>query len=57
MKSISGKDLARVLERYGWVLLRIHGSHPIYGKEGSIVRLTVPIHPISPSKPACLRIC
>jgi predicted RNA binding protein YcfA (HicA-like mRNA interferase family) len=28
----------------GWLLLRIAGSHHIYGKEGSIVRLSVPIH-------------
>lgn len=44
MKSISGRDLARALEREGWALLRIHGSHHIYGKAGSIVRLSVPIH-------------
>jgi len=33
-----------VLEQHGWRLLRIQGSHHIYGKEGSIVRLSVPIH-------------
>lgn len=44
MKSISGKDLARVVERHGWQLLRVHGSHHIYGKPGSIVRLSIPIH-------------
>lgn len=44
MKAISGKELARLLERNGWVLLRIPGSHHIYGKQGSIVRISVPIH-------------
>ncbi|HZF10527.1 MAG TPA: type II toxin-antitoxin system HicA family toxin [Thermoanaerobaculia bacterium] len=44
MKSLSGKDLAKVLEQRGWVLRRIHGSHHIYMKEGSEVRLSVPIH-------------
>ena len=44
MKSVSGKDIARVLERHGWTLLRIHGSHHIYGKSGSVVRLSIPIH-------------
>jgi predicted RNA binding protein YcfA (HicA-like mRNA interferase family) len=44
MKSISGKDLARVVERHGWQLLRVHGSHHIYGEPGSIVRLSIPIH-------------
>ncbi len=42
MKNLSGKELARVLERHGWRLLRAQGSHYIYGKEGSIVRLPVP---------------
>ena len=44
MKSVTGKELAKALERHGWELLRITGSHHIYGKSGSIVRLSVPIH-------------
>jgi predicted RNA binding protein YcfA (HicA-like mRNA interferase family) len=44
MKAISGKELIRILERNGWALLRVHGSHHIYGKPGSIVRLSVPVH-------------
>ncbi len=44
MKAISGKDFTTVLERYGWSLLRIKGSHHIYGKAGSEVRISVPIH-------------
>jgi len=44
MKSVSGKQLARALERHGWVCMRIQGSHHIYAKAGSIVRLSVPIH-------------
>ncbi|MBN1569174.1 MAG: type II toxin-antitoxin system HicA family toxin [Acidobacteria bacterium] len=44
MKSLSGKELAKVLERHGWKLLRVQGSHHIYGKTGSVVRLSVPIH-------------
>jgi predicted RNA binding protein YcfA (HicA-like mRNA interferase family) len=44
MKSLSGKDLARLVERHGWQLLRIHGSHHIYGKSGSVVRLSIPLH-------------
>jgi predicted RNA binding protein YcfA (HicA-like mRNA interferase family) len=44
MKPVSGKELAKVFERHGWKLLRVHGSHRIYGKAGSIVRLSVPIH-------------
>ncbi|HLG14188.1 MAG TPA: type II toxin-antitoxin system HicA family toxin [Blastocatellia bacterium] len=44
MKSVSGVEFAKVLERHGWVLLRVQGSHHIYGKQGSNVRLSVPIH-------------
>jgi predicted RNA binding protein YcfA (HicA-like mRNA interferase family) len=50
MKSISGKDFARLIERHGWTLLRIHGSDHIYGKPGSNVRLLVPIHGNQPLK-------
>jgi len=44
MKSISGKKMAKVLERHGWKLLRIQGSHHIYGKKNSEIRISVPIH-------------
>lgn len=50
MKNLSGKELVRVLERHGWQLLRTQGSHRIYGKDGSIVRLSVPIHGNQPLK-------
>lgn len=44
MRAISGKDFCRVLEQNGWVLLRISGSHHIYGKASVNARLSVPIH-------------
>jgi predicted RNA binding protein YcfA (HicA-like mRNA interferase family) len=44
MKSVSGREFARIIERRGWTLLRISGSHHIYGNSGSIVRLSIPIH-------------
>ncbi len=43
MKSVSGKEFAKVLERHGRSLSRIQGSHHIYRKSGSDVRLSVPI--------------
>ena len=55
MKTVSGKELARVLERNGWILLRVHGSHHIYGKSGSVVRLSVPIHANKPLKQGLLK--
>ncbi len=55
MKQVSGKDLAKAVERAGWVLLRVTGSHHIYGKEGSVVRLSIPIHANKPLKLGLLR--
>ncbi len=54
MRSVSGRELARDVEREGWALLRVHGSHHIYGKEGSVVRLSVPIHGDHPLKTGLL---
>jgi predicted RNA binding protein YcfA (HicA-like mRNA interferase family) len=50
MKSVTGKDLRRVLERNDWELVRIRGKHHIYGKQGSNVRLSIPIHGNAPLK-------
>ena len=55
MKSINGKDLIRAIEKRGWFLLRISGSHHIYGKAGSIVRLSVPLHGSKPLKAGLAR--
>lgn len=53
--SVSGRELARALERNGWSLLRIQGSHHIYGKSGSNLRLSVPIHGSKPLKIGLLK--
>ena len=50
MKPVSGKKFGKILEQRGWVLLRIQGSHHIYGKAGSEVRLSVPVHKNQPLK-------
>lgn len=54
MKSLSGRELAKLLEQRGWRLLRVQGSFHIYGKEGSPalrrIRLSVPIHGNQPLK-------
>ena len=44
MKSISGKKFAKLLERNGWILLRVNGSHHSYGKSGNVQRISVPVH-------------
>ncbi len=55
MKAISGKDFARIVERHGWTLLRVNGSHHIYGKLGVVARLSIPIHANRPLKTGLLR--
>jgi predicted RNA binding protein YcfA (HicA-like mRNA interferase family) len=55
MKSISGKEFAKVLERHGWSLLRVQGSHHIYGKPQNDVRISIPIHKNQTLKTGLLR--
>jgi predicted RNA binding protein YcfA (HicA-like mRNA interferase family) len=44
MKVISGKRMCQILEEKGWSLARVTGSHHIYIRPGSNLRITVPIH-------------
>lgn len=50
MTPVSGKRFARAAERRGWTLLRIAGSHHIYGKAGEVARLSIPVHGNAPLK-------
>jgi predicted RNA binding protein YcfA (HicA-like mRNA interferase family) len=54
MKSVSGREFAKAVEKHGWVLLRVQGSHHIYGREDSVVRLSVPVHGNQPLKTGLL---
>ncbi|MCA1564059.1 MAG: type II toxin-antitoxin system HicA family toxin [Acidobacteria bacterium] len=55
MKSVSGKEFAKLLEHHGWSLLRVQGSHHVYGKAGSNTRLSIPIHGNQTLKTGLLR--
>ncbi|HLC16479.1 MAG TPA: type II toxin-antitoxin system HicA family toxin [Thermodesulfovibrionia bacterium] len=44
MKNISGKELCKLLEKNGWKLQRIKGSHHIYTHVNKEEILTVPVH-------------
>ena len=55
MKSISGKEFAKILEKKGWILRRISGSHHIYVKEGVAIRISIPIHGNKPLKIGLLK--
>jgi predicted RNA binding protein YcfA (HicA-like mRNA interferase family) len=50
VKGVSGKAFAKAVERQGWTLLRIAGSHHIFGKSGEVARLSIPIHGNQPLK-------
>jgi predicted RNA binding protein YcfA (HicA-like mRNA interferase family) len=44
MKSISGKQLCKIVEQKGWVLRRITGSHYIYENIEVDQILSIPVH-------------
>ena len=44
MKAVSGKHLCRAVERKGWSLDRISGSHHIYSKGKDDPSLSIPVH-------------
>jgi predicted RNA binding protein YcfA (HicA-like mRNA interferase family) len=54
VRAVSGKQFVRMLERNGWTLLRVNGSHHIYGKAGHEARLSVPVHGNAPLKTGLL---
>jgi predicted RNA binding protein YcfA (HicA-like mRNA interferase family) len=55
VKSVSGKDFARLLEKKGWDWHRTKGSHHIFAKAGSPARISVPIHGNIPLKIGLLK--
>jgi len=55
LRQITGREFARLLERHGWQLLRITGSHHIFGKRGNNLRISVPIHASRSLKTGLLR--
>ena len=44
MKPVSGKRMCRVLEKNGWNLIRIKGSHHAYQKSGHAATVVIPVH-------------
>ena len=55
MKSISGKEFARLLEKRSWELKRINGSHHVYTKKDNMARISVPVHKNQPLKTGLLK--
>lgn len=44
MKSVSGKKLCKIVEKKGWTLRKVTGSHHIYTKSGVNKILSIPVH-------------
>jgi predicted RNA binding protein YcfA (HicA-like mRNA interferase family) len=44
VKAVSGKDLAKALERKGWTHTRTRGSHHVYASPDGQTIAVVPIH-------------
>ena len=51
MKTVSGKQMCKILERHGWYLDRINSSHHIYKKAGQAAAISVPVHADKSLKP------
>ena len=55
MKQVSGKELARMIQRKGWTLSRIKGSHHVFVMQGRRERIVIPIHGNQPLKIGLLK--
>ena len=44
MKSVYGKKLCKIVEKKGWILRKVTGSHHIYIKSGVDKILSIPVH-------------
>jgi predicted RNA binding protein YcfA (HicA-like mRNA interferase family) len=55
VKQVSGKEFARIIEKHGWMLKRINGSHHVFTKEGCRERIVIPVHGNRPLKIGLLK--
>lgn len=44
MKTLTGKEFVKLLEKKGWILKRINGSHFIHSHPDKIEIICVPLH-------------
>ena len=44
LPSLSGKEVVKIFERFGWEFSRQSGSHIVLTKDGEIASLSVPNH-------------
>jgi predicted RNA binding protein YcfA (HicA-like mRNA interferase family) len=55
MKQVSGKDFIRLIQKRGWQLKRINGSHHIFTKAEHRERIVIPVHGNQPLKIGLLK--
>jgi predicted RNA binding protein YcfA (HicA-like mRNA interferase family) len=55
VKQISGKEFIRIIQKRGWILKRVNGSHHIFSKEGHRERIVIPVHGNQPLKIGLLK--
>jgi predicted RNA binding protein YcfA (HicA-like mRNA interferase family) len=55
LKQVSGQELARAVQKRGWILVRIKGSHHVFTLAGRPERIVIPIHGNQPLKIGLLR--
>ena len=55
MKQVSGRELAQIVQRRGWTLARVHGSHHVFTMAGRRERIVIPIHGNQPLKKGLFR--
>jgi len=55
VKQVSGRELAPVIQRRGWTLARVDGSHHVFTMAGRRERIVIPIHGNQPLKKGLLR--
>lgn len=44
MKNLTGKQVCKILEKNGWRLSRVNGSHHVFCKDNEEARIVVPVH-------------
>jgi predicted RNA binding protein YcfA (HicA-like mRNA interferase family) len=50
LKILAGFQFAKILEKKGWELKRVKGSHHVYMKKDNPARISIPIHGSKPLK-------
>jgi predicted RNA binding protein YcfA (HicA-like mRNA interferase family) len=55
VKQVSGREFIRIIQKRGWILIRINGSHHIFTKTGHQERIVIPVHGNRPLKIGLLK--